>query len=394
MDPNNDPIFNQDGDSTEEEDIHDGVNVWIGPYEEPNTVIMPLHGFILASLLGNIVQPLPVWRSVAQIAPPSPLTSEEDEPVSRNLVRYRDDSAEEQPAAKVPKHELIIHYTYVKLNTHVKIRFKENDGKNVLVTENEVPNLFVRKILSKVPRSIKARMHFLNKFMQNNAEYDEYDEYDDDCEEENSDMDGKAALLYNLKDQMISAYIKECKLRATFRKVLQRWRVYKMDQRFKQEERELDPITLAPPEKEVYLYDWSARKKFVFDAKSLATLIESKLLYNEGGFAVPMNPCNPWTNVEFNYQQLVSIYNQLKEHGELRWGLITLRQYNFVKNTWHKYHSSALTMSAIKNSLIRLDSFDARELLADFIFSKLEELQLRCSSYVENAYRTDRKSVV
>jgi hypothetical protein len=151
---------------------------------------------------------------------------------------------------------------------------------------------------------------------------------------------------------------------------------------------EVDPITLCAPEKPVTLYDWSAKKKFVFDAKSLATYIESKLLYNEGGFALPIYPSNPWTNVEFTTTQLISLYYQLAAQGELRWGLVTLHKYNFNKALWHRYHHSALTMSAIKNSLIRLDSFDARELLLDFILSKVDELQFRSSNRLDQVYRT------
>ena len=148
------------------------------------------------------------------------------------------------------------------------------------------------------------------------------------------------------------------------------------------------PITLSEPDKEVYIYDWSVKRKFIFDAKSLATLIESKLMYNEYGFPVPMYPRNPKNNVEFTYKQLISIYYQLKNYGELRWGFTTLREYNFNKNRWHMYHKSALTINSIKSSITLLDSFEARELFTDFIFAKMEELGLRHTNYIFNAYQT------
>jgi hypothetical protein len=264
-----------------------------------------------------------------------------------------------------------------------KIDFTKRARTHVLSNERIEPNHFVRLILGNLPLSMKDRLLYMARFMKNDEEYSEWTPPTEE-EEESYDYEGKKELLYNIRDKMLAGYIKECRLKTAFRKVLVMWRIYKLNQK---PMTDVDPITLSAPEKEVAVYDWHVQKKFVFDAKSLATFIESKLLYNEGGFALPMYPCNPWTNLEFSYAQLVSIHNQLQEHGELRWGLATMRKYNFNKNVWHKYHNSALTMSAIKNSLIRLDSFDARELLLDFILSKVDELQIRASNRLDSVYR-------
>jgi hypothetical protein len=131
------------------------------------------------------------------------------------------------------------------------------------------------------------------------------------------------------------------------------------------------------------VYDWDNKRKFIFDAKSLATMIDTKLMYHEYGFPVPMYPRNPKNNVEFSYKQMVSLYYQLKFHGELRWGFTTLREFNFNKNKWHMYHRSALTIYAIKYNLSQLDNADGREMLLDFIFAKMEEIGM---SYTQNVY--------
>jgi hypothetical protein len=52
------------------------------------------------------------------------------------------------------------------------------------------------------------------------------------------------------------------------------------------------------------------------------------------------------------------------------------------------YHKSALTINSIKSSITLLDSFEARELFTDFIFAKMEELGLRHTNYIFNAYQT------
>ena len=202
--------------------------------------------------------------------------------------------------------------------------------------------------------------------------------------EEENKVKVQKRYLGNLKEAVYRAYIKEWRLRYLFKKVLIFWRIYRMNKTY---EKEIDPITLSEPEKEVYIYDWTNKRKFVFDAKSLAILIESKLMYHEYGFPVPQYPKNPKNNVEFSYKQLVSLYNQLKVHGELRWGLTTLREYNFNKNRWHMYHKSALTMNSIRFSISLLDTYEARDLFADFIFAKMEELGLNHSVDICTAYQ-------
>ena len=51
------------------------------------------------------------------------------------------------------------------------------------------------------------------------------------------------------------------------------------------------------------------------------------------------------------------------------------------------YHKSALTMNAIKTSILLLDTQDGRDLLTDFIFAKMEELGFKSNNYIFNAYQ-------
>jgi len=172
------------------------------------------------------------------------------------------------------------------------------------------------------------------------------------------------------------------KLRNAFRRVWALWKVYRLN---KTQQDDVDPITLVEPVKKVVIYE--PNKKYVFDATSLATWIESKLHYQEYGFAVPKYPCNPWTNLEFTYTQMISIYYQLQGYGELRWGLITLKHHDFNKHLWHLYHRSALTMKAIRTNLWAMDNQDAREMLEDFIFAMMDELRLYTTSQIIHYYR-------
>uniref|UniRef100_A0A6C0DV50 Uncharacterized protein n=1 Tax=viral metagenome TaxID=1070528 RepID=A0A6C0DV50_9ZZZZ len=309
--------------------------------------------------------------------PPEPAPSIQNS----GRIRRRGDTFHPPPqkifrnnASKRIASEYIPTYKYIKLKSGEEFYFEEDDGKNIILNETIEPSRLIRNIISKIPVRLSDRIKYLGKFAS-----DEDSDVDSDEEEK-----VQKRYLGNLKEAVYGGYIKEWRLRYLFKKVLIFWRTYRMNKMY---EKEIDPITLSEPEKEVYIYDWTNKRKFVFDAKSLATLIESKLMYHEHGFPVPQYPKNPKNNVEFSYKQLVSLYNQLKVHGELRWGFTTLREYNFNKNRWHMYHKSALTMNSIRFSISLLDTYEARDLFADFIFAKMEELGLNHSVDTFTAYQ-------
>ena len=274
---------------------------------------------------------------------------------------------EEPPLKRTKPNIPEIDYNFIELSTKEELYFTEDDGKHILLPESAEPNLFVRKILAQLTGSVKVRLLYLGKIMKEKSSYDH-----------------DRLLYHDLKAQVISAYFRESRLRLRFRHLVQRWRIRRMDKRFT---KDVDPITLSDPEKEVVVYDCAMKKKFVFEAKSISKIVESALLYYEGGFAMPRYPRNPWTNTEFSYLQLFSIHQQLHHHKELGWCLQTLREYNFNKTTWNSYHHTTITMTAIKTSLRLLDSIDARELLEDFIFCKIDELGIRTSSHIQRAYQ-------
>jgi hypothetical protein len=256
----------------------------------------------------------------------------------------------------------------LQLSTGYVLRFKKQDGWNLLLPQWFESNDFVRKIVSRSLRSVAARLCYLSHIME---------------EEEGYDDDGNMTY-YDLKEQVMESYLVETRLRNAMRNVLMRWRNYHIDKRHQDI---IDPITLSEPEKQIVLYDWSMKRKFIFDAKSLSIHIETALLYHEEGFAIPCYPRNPWTNLDFTYRQLVSIYEQLKIHGELRWGFMTLRQHNFNKSMWHKYHHTSITLKAVQTSLVQLDSANARDLLEDFIIMKINEVE-DVTPFLVNLYRT------
>ena len=279
-------------------------------------------------------------------------------------------------------------HRYLKLRSGTVFHFSDDDGKDILTTPTQEPNLFIRKLLSRIPRGVRNRLTFLSQFADNHdmtvAEVD-WEETDEWITPTVEDLHPLTYLFTDLREQLFTAYLREMRMRRAFRSLLQRWRLQRIDRK---ECTPIDPITLTEPVKSVLLYDVPHMTRFEYDARSLATWIESNLLYYEGGFSFPRAPRNPWTNLEFTETQLISIYEQLRTHGELRWGLTTLRAHQFHLSRWKLFHHSALTLSAVRKSLTRLDSADARELLEDFIFAKMEDLHIYHSPAIRLVYHT------
>lgn len=311
------------------------------------------------------------------VTPPSE-TDEEDQPTQKR----------QKIGHIAPTKEYYREYTeykYLLLSSGREFYFHSMED-DLLTPLRIEPNPFIRKLLCEMPSGIQNQMRFLSDFMDDDENI--VVDVDRIAEKVESEKEVKhldlATLFTNLREQLITAYLREIRLRRAFRNLLQRWRNYHMDKKYTPE---VDPITLSPPEKEVIIYDRIVKKKFIFEARSLANYIETKLAYNEGGFAAPIFPKNPWSNADFTYYQLLSIYSQLKHHGELRWGMTTLQKYHFDLNKWHQYHRSTLTLQSIKNSIRLLDSVDARDILEDFILLKLEDFNVIVSDEVINAYR-------
>ena len=315
--------------------------------------------------------------------------TEEQGPAKRPHLEEKEQEQQEQqqsiPSIRIKRS--IVRHRYLKLLSGATFHFSDDDGKDILTTPTQEPNLYIRKLLSQLPTGVKDRLAFLAMFQDDSlnevveADLNETDEW---IVPTPADLDPLSYLFTNLREQLYTAYLREMRMRRAFRILLQRWRIRRVD---KKGHAVTDPITLIAPVKPVTVYDFRSMARYVYDATSLASWIESNLMYYEGGFALPMSPRNPWTNAEFTHTQLISIYEQLREHGELRWGLTTLRAYQFDRERWKLFHGSTLTLSAIRMSLTRLDSTDARELLEDFIYAKMEDLHIYTSPGVRTVYR-------
>ncbi len=290
----------------------------------------------------------------------------------RKEIREKEKEKEEEnrknKKRKKIKRDIKYVTNYIKLITGEELHFKEEDNNKypLLLPNWYLSDELIRNIVRRIPQQVNKRIQYLGKFQLPIIA-----------------MDPSYGYYETIRNIVYETYYKEFKLRWKFRALLQRWRIYKMDKLYVYNP---DPITLCDPEKPIIIYDRKAKKKFVFDAKSLANSINSNLLYYENGFAIPQFPKNLITNTPFLYIELISIYYQLQQAGEAKWALSTLKSFNFNKVRWEFYNKSILFYKAIQNEIKKLDTFDGRELFLDFVISKLEEYNLHPTNYVIKAY--------
>lgn len=238
------------------------------------------------------------------------------------------------------------------LPVHIRIT-EQLLKKPLIMREQEEPDELIRMLLRQ-----HKRIFSLVEFLK--SPYPQ--------EEENREINEE---YIKRRNYLFAAFIKEKRLKIAFTKLLQLWRIYNLDKKFIPCD---DIITLAPIRKPVYIYDFTAKQKFVFEASSIANLIKTSMLYYEQYFAAPKYQKNPYTNTDFKYQQLVSIYYQVLAHGIMNWALSTYREYDFYLPRWSTYHKPHITMNAIKNEVCKLETQEGRELLVDFIINKIEEI--------------------
>lgn len=128
-----------------------------------------------------------------------------------------------------------------------------------------------------------------------------------------------------------------------------------------------DPITLEAPKEPVYLYDHSNRCKFQFEAKELLRDFSTRLLAHEDLFPTPLFLRNPLTNAKLHLGQILSLYSQIKSHGQMHWTLECFQDAGFSIILFSRDNRRKLRLSALKE-LMRSQESD--EFILEFIESQ------------------------
>ncbi len=182
----------------------------------------------------------------------------------------------------------------------------------------------------------------------------------------------KVATFRAIRQEDIPKVIVLMRLRNAFKKLLAAFIRRRCD---KIPFQECDPITLSAFEKPIILYDIKNRCRHKFEAKPLMVHIHRQLLHANMGFAEPMQPRNPLTNIELTYGQLVSCYMQLREAGQSIWTLGAFYAQNFNLVKFASINEKALRQTAIR----ALVSEDMNEFSADQFVRFIQAYASHCN---------------
>ena len=159
-------------------------------------------------------------------------------------------------------------------------------------------------------------------------------------------------------------YLVEFRLRYQFKRLLNAWLIQRMN---KKSSDLIDPITLNPIMKPIYVYDTKHRRRYIFEADSLNKAIKKNLYAHQYTVPSPRKPMNILTNKPFTYVQLIGIYDQMLSTRCRIEDFSALRKWQFRLETWKLYMYNQIYLMAIKEELYNYQSADGKDMLEDFI---------------------------
>ncbi len=152
------------------------------------------------------------------------------------------------------------------------------------------------------------------------------------------------------------------KIRWAFKRLIQRWRAARLRQVNTE-----DVVTMEVPKQPVYIYDWTARTKYVFEAASLFRGIRACLTLHHDLIPTPKAPINPFTNQPLTLGQLHFTLAALRAAGYADWTTEMLRAGTYEIDTFKRRANTQLRVSALNHLFADTADEGYVDLLYDFI---------------------------
>jgi len=137
---------------------------------------------------------------------------------------------------------------------------------------------------------------------------------------------------------------------------------------------EEDLMTGEIPSNPITLIDWSARRSYMFEPNTIYRDILTRLQMSYCAvFPKPMNPRNPYTNIDMTIGQFFSVVKQLRQHGMTHWTIEALHSvdYNIKMFEYEMFHK--LKQNLVKNIFTNYANTDGIELLIEFMEDQHDE---------------------
>jgi hypothetical protein len=163
-------------------------------------------------------------------------------------------------------------------------------------------------------------------------------------------------------ETMLSVIHENQQLRWCFKRLIQRWRMA----RFRQANT-TDVVTMEEPKQPVFVYDWTTRTKYVFEATTLFRGIRTSLLLADELFPTPKAPKNPYTNQPLTYGQLHFALNTLREKGRADWTTESFRAADYDLTVFKRRNNMQLRLAALNSLFAKPTEIAYVDTLFDFI---------------------------
>lgn len=169
-------------------------------------------------------------------------------------------------------------------------------------------------------------------------------------------------FMKEFANAMWSLILANQRIRWQLKRLVQRWRAARLRQVNTE-----DVVTMEAPKQPVWIYDWSNRTKYVFEASTLFKGFHTSLTLSEGLFPTPQSPKNPFTNQPLSEAQVHFTLNTLRRAGFADWVTESYRAHGYDVELYRKRCHTMLRITALKRLFADQKSEDYADLLYDFI---------------------------
>jgi len=154
-----------------------------------------------------------------------------------------------------------------------------------------------------------------------------------------------------------------------------RWKmkrlVYRYRLRMLRQVNEEDIFTMEPPKNAIFIYDWTNRCKYMFEATTIYKDMCERLFVSDLLFPSPKRPRNPFTNLPLTDIQFQFVMKDLIRYGLTNWALSAFSKTTDIQEFELIYYMP-LKIIALKRLFTNQISTDCIDLVFDFIAAEYE----------------------
>jgi hypothetical protein len=150
--------------------------------------------------------------------------------------------------------------------------------------------------------------------------------------------------------------------RWAMKRLIYRWRISKCKAMNTE-----DIFTGEVPVKSVEIYDWTQRRKYIFEAGTVYRDLLTKIQNACELFVSPMMPRNPFTNSELTYGQLHFTIRALISYGFNHWCFDALKKSGYCLKTFEEVYAYPLKYDNLKSIYRKPTEPSCAAIVTDFI---------------------------